>query len=334
MKRALIIVNTGTPDSPRPEDVRAYLKSFLSHPRIVPTNPLLWKVILNGFILRKRSVASSRKYETIWSGDGFKFPHDMKELADKLEGSYAASGDDVVVRYAMSFGKPSIESVMKSVREEGCERLSVLPLYPQNAFSQAFIVADQVKECASRTGWGGSYEIIGDYSDNETYLRAIADSIRAAGFDASDGDRIIMGFHSIPKVDIEHGDTYDVTTARTCEWLAKELGIPDEQWARGFMCRFDKKRTWLEPYSPEVIDKWWYECFEGRLFYVCPNFSIDCLETYYDVVGVLQVMWRGRMLARDVKPRKDLFVYVPCLGASDRHVDVVRDVVDNPSRFL
>ena len=334
MKRALIIANTGTPDSPRPEDVRAYLKSFLSHPRIVPTNPLLWKVILNGFILRKRSVASSRKYETIWSGDGFKFPHDMKELADKLEGSYAASGDDVVVRYAMSFGKPSIESVMKSVREEGCERLSVLPLYPQNAFSQAFIVADQVKECASRTGWGGSYEIIGDYSDNETYLRAIADSIRAAGFDASDGDRIIMGFHSIPKVDIEHGDTYDVTTARTCEWLAKELGIPDEQGARGFMCRFDKKRTWLEPYSPEVIDKWWYECFEGRLFYVCPNFSIDCLETYYDVVGVLQVMWRGRMLARDVKPRKDLFVYVPCLGASDRHVDVVRDVVDNPSRFL
>ena len=325
--RGVIIANTGSPDSPHPEDVAAYLERFLSNPRIVPMNPIVWKRILHAFVLPKRSILSGKKYETIWNEEGFKFINDHRELARKLEQSFRDDGEDVSVRAAMSFGKPSIESAMSELRAAGCDELVVLPLYPQNAFSQASVVADEVSKAAALIDWSGPLEVVGDYSENELYLQAIAESVRASGFDPSRGDRLIMGFHSIPKTDVDRGDTYEATTSATCAWLANELNIPDGQWALGYQCRFDKRRKWLEPYSHEILDAWWQEGFDGRVFYVCPNFSVDCLETYYDVEGVMKTVWLGRSIESGRKIRRDSFVYIPCLGTTDAHVSVIRDVL-------
>ena len=334
MKRGIIIANTGSPDAPTPEAVEVYLRQFLSHPRICPMRPFIWKFILNRHILPSRRVSSAEKYAGIWKDGGFQFIRDHEELARKLERALNERGEDVRVLSAMSFGNPSIESAMHTLRKEGCEKLTVLPLYPQSAFSQAYIVADEVRANAQSTGWEDASEIIGDYSRNERYLESVAASIGAAGFDASRGDRIIFGFPSIPRVDVERGDTYEQMVNLTCDTLADRLSIPREQWAIGFQCQFDKGRTWLEPFSPTVLRAWVEEGFAGRLFYACPNFSVDCLETYRDVDVVLRTQWDALLHERGTKTPESSFTYVPCLNASDEHVEVLVDVISNPICFI
>ena len=322
-KTGIILANTGTPDSPAPEDVRRYLEQFLSNPRIVPMNKRAWWLILHLFILPSRKNSSSEKYKTIWTDEGFAFIRDHMALARAVQHAYDASEIDVSVECAMSFGNPSIENVMRHLRDIGCEKLIVLPLYPQNAFSQASIVADAVELHALSTGWQDAYELIGDYSDNETYLAAIADSIQAAGFDTG-RDRLLMSFHSIPRTDVEQGDTYGANVRSTCLDIARKLGLDSESWAQAFQSRFDKGRAWLGPFTGEVLQKWAKEELDGRLFVACPNFSVDCLETYYDIDTIMRNTWAELHQGRSDCPE---FVYVPCLGASKAHVNVIMDVL-------
>ena len=325
-KRGIVIANTGSPDNPSPEAVAEYLERFLSHPRIVPMNEKAWNLIRRRFIIPSRSVKSSQKYELIWTDEGFTFIRDHEVLARKLADAFAQRGEKVAVGFAMSFGKPSIPRTLEMLRDAQCDSIEVLPLYPQNAFSQAYVVADQVREALDELACGVDCKIIGDYSANRLYRAALADSVRAAGFDPERGDRLLMAFHSIPRSDIEEGDTYGWTTRETCFGLAHELGIPDSQWAQGFQSRFDKGRKWLDPFVSQVLIKWAGEGFDGRLFVVCPNFSVDCLETHYDIVLSLRFQWY------EILEREDLEIF--CLGASDEHVEVILDVLDNPTSYL
>lgn len=333
-KRGIVIVNTGSPDNPSPEAVGEYLERFLSHPRIVPMNEKAWSIIRRLFIIPSRSKESAKKYEVIWTDEGFTFTRDHDLLAKKVARALAGRGEKAAVAFAMSFGKPDIETVLGKLRDAGCDSLAVLPLYPQNAYSQAYIVADQVRDALASLEWDVDCAIIGDYSTNETYLKALADSIRDAGFDPSRGDRLLMAFHSIPRVDVENGDTYAATTKATCLALARSLSIPDKQWVQGFQSRFDKGRKWLDPFVPQILEAWAKEGFDGRLFFVCPNFSVDCLETHYDVELVLRFKWYELLEKNDIDLFDDSFVYVPCLGASDAHVEVILDVLEHPTSYL
>ena len=329
-RTGIILANTGTPDSPAPEDVRNYLEQFLSNPRIVPMNKRAWWLILHLFILPSRKNSSGEKYKTIWTDEGFAFIRDHKTLAYAVQQAYNASGADVAVECAMSFGNPSIENVMRRLHDIGCERLIVLPLYPQNAFSQASIVTDAVELHAPSTGWQDAYEFIDDYSSNEAYLAAIADSIQKAGFD-TDRDRLLMSFHSIPRTDVERGDTYGTNVRLTCLDIARRLGLDDKSWAQAYQSRFDKGRAWLGPFTGEVLQKLAEEEFDGRLFVVCPNFSVDCLETYYDIDNIMRNAWAELHRGRGDCPE---FVYVPCLGASEAHVNVIMDVLKRSGAAL
>ena len=326
-RRAVIIANTGTPDEPTPEAVGVYLRQFLSHPRICPMNPLVWKFILNCFILPKRRVASAAKYQTIWTAEGSQFLNDHLALAQKLTERYRASGEDIEVAVAMSFGNPSIPDVMGRLHEEGFEQLFVLPLYPQNAFSQAGIVADDTAACAARTGWAGRYQMVGDYSANELYLHAIADAVRDAGFDAAAGDHLLMSYHSIPVVDVQNGDTYSDTTKATSSRVAELLGLERDQWSISYQCRFDKERDWLTPFIHSVLADLAEKGVGGRLFVVCPNFSVDCLETYYDIGHEVMPEWAELLEKNGGSVERTPLVYVPCLNATDAHADVIMDVL-------
>ena len=328
VKTGLLLVNTGTPDSPDPKDVRAYLKQFLGNKRIVPVNPVVWFFVLRLFILPHRGMTSGRKYETIWTEKGSPFILDHAALCEKLTRSFAEEGANVVADFAMSFGNPSVESRMRALREAGCEKLVVMPFYPQHAFSQASIVRDDVEACQAKTGWTGKWSFVEDYSANPVYLQAIADSVLAAGFDPTGTDRLLMSFHSIPCVDVENGDTYKETVDATCAAVAKLLGLEEGRWARGFQCRFDKEREWLTPFTQNVLSGWAEEGFSGRLFMVCPNFAVDCLETYYDIGHQFKPHWQDEVRRNggdDDDPNR--FVYVPTLGSTDAHVQVVRSVV-------
>lgn len=324
-KRGIVIVNTGSPAAPTPEAVRAYLRDFLSDPRICPINPLCWKLILNAFILPKRSVASAQKYASIWTPDGSPLTLIMGLLASRLQSVLdVADGGQSVVRCAMSYGAPSLEEAVEELYEAGVEELVVMPLYPQSAFSTTMVVRDKVEELILKRECRLSVCIVEHYAECDAYIEAIARSIHASGFDPS-RDKVLFAFHSIPMKDIEAGDTYPDQVFSSATAIAARVGALEGCWSVGFQCRFDKSRRWLGPYIVESMEHLYDNVRpgQGRLFVVAPNFSIDCLETLFDI----EVELRQTFFQRYPDAKKEDFVYVPCLNDSDDQVALLTSLI-------
>lgn len=325
-KLGVVLANTGTPDSPDPAAVGAYLEAFLQDPRIAPAMPsALWRRIVTRHIVPVRSTRSAAKYWTIWDGSDFPLRTLTANLAQKLESHLCSSGIQAAVRPGMSYGAPSLEDACEALRAEGCTHIHVLPLYPQTAFSTTGAVQDAALRAQDTLGFP-HVEVGGSYAEDALYIQALASAIRQAGFDAQAGDMLFFGFHSIPLTDIRHGDTYEAQVRSTCALVARALQLNDAAWTLGFQCRFDKARKWLTPFAKEELANLAARGLRGRLFYVCPNFAIDCLETLYDVPHELAPLYLGP----NNLPR-DRFVYVPCLNDSDAHVQVLANVLGAPA---
>lgn len=312
-KSGIVIANTGSPAEATPEAVRTYLQEFLTDPRICPMPAVLWNVILNAFILPRRSVTSAAKYERIWEPGGSPLAVRMASLAQKLD---AASGDATSVRYAMSYGSPSMKDALRELREDGCTELAVISLYPQSAFSTAGVVQDKLQVALDALDWHPPLRFVERYAERDEYLDAIVASIVNAGF--TEDDKLLMTFHSIPMRDIRNGDTYDEQACATAEAVAERLGLAADQWALGYQSRFDKSRAWLGPTTGEALDALGST---ERLFVVAPNFSIDCLESIYDIDRVLRERVLDAQLAHS-------FHYIPCLNDTDAHVRLLQTIIE------
>lgn len=322
----ILLVNTGTPSAPRPRAVRRYLGRFLMDKRIAPMNRVAWWFILHLLILPKRGRASAKKYESIWTEEGSPLAVAHAKLVRGLSAELEARGIDASVRCSMSYGHPSAREALRALREEGCTRLVVMPLYPQAAYSTTEAAVDGVMRALKRLRWDVPCDIVRNYCDERLYARAVAASIRHAGFEADSTDRLLFSFHSIPLADIEAGDSYELKTGASSLKIANELGLERNRWTIGYQCRFDKGREWLSPYTPDALARW-AEAGTGRVFLVCPNFAVDCLETLYDVDRELKPHYLQKMREAGREPFDGCFVYVPCLGASKAHAKVLAGVL-------
>lgn len=306
-KVGVVIANTGTPAAPTKKAVRKYLSQFLMDPRICPMPRPIWWMLLHTVILGKRSKASAEKYRTIWTAAGSPMTVAYEALERGLADYYAERGLAVEVRAAMSYGKPSLKQAVKELKDAGCTRLVVLPMYPQSAFSTTSSVADGVARAVRRARWKHPVDFIDEYSENPVYIRAIAASVRNAGFSEERGDRLLFSYHSIPLKDIEAGDTYELQTGATSLAVAGELGLDRRSWTISYQSRFDKGRTWLAPFTrPTLVRLARAAEPNSRLFLVCPNFAVDCLETLYDVPHELEPIYRaalaGEIVDADEEP--------------------------------
>lgn len=322
----VLLVNTGTPDEPKPRAVRKYLGKFLMDRRIAPMNRACWWLILHLCILPRRGTVSAGKYAKIWTADGSPFAVAHDRLRSGVEAALRAEGVDAHVRCGMSYSDPSVLDCLRELKDAGCTRLVVLPLYPQSAHSTTGSVSDSVHAGLARTRWNVPMQFIERYSDNDAYVSAIAASVEAAGFAAEAGDRLLFSFHSIPLKDIEAGDTYELETGSTSLSVAGALGLARTQWTIGYHCRFDKGREWLSPFSRDVLARW-AEAGAGRVFVVCPNFAVDCLETLYDIEFELKPFFLDQACAAGREAAEGDFVYVPCLDRSRAHVNVLANVL-------
>lgn len=323
----IMLVNAGVPDSPKTKDVRRYLRRYLSNPRIRPMGKARWALVLNLGILPKGSRSNSAKYARIWTDRGSPYMLAHEALERGLNAYYAQTGRDVVARIGMTYGDPSISSALLSLKAEGATKIIVLPLYPQSGFSTTEVVRDGVSRAFRETGWSVPYKFIDGYGEHPTYLKAIAASIIRQGFDPESDDRLLFSYRSIPLSDIEAGDDYELQVDASSLAIAGELGIERRRWSIGYQCYLDIDRTWLKPYSADILVRWAERC-EGRTFLVCPNFAVDCLETLYDIpCEMLPAFAAGRRNA-GLAYRKGDFVYVPCLGKSKAHLRVLIDVLD------
>lgn len=324
-KLGIILGNTGTPASPKPDDVEAYLQKFLMDPHVRPMPKILWSALLHFKILPKRKFSSAAKYESIWTSEGSPLIFHQRKLAARLQQrleEMAQKGTvpaNIMVRSAMSYSEPSFHMVLQEMKEHDIGRIILIPLYPQSNFSSTNAVVDAFRHALKQMKWDPEIAIVNHYADQKAYIKAIAQSIRDAGFDPASNDRLVMSFHSIPQKDVRNGDTYPEQTEATHVAVAKELGMRPEQIAYGMQCVFGgHPERWVGPLTRDILSTWSHQDF-GRVFIVLPGFAVDCLETIYDVnqdfVPLFRRLSDGKVLHEVIR--------VPCLNESDAHVNVL-----------
>lgn len=288
-----------------------------------------WNYILNRKILPKRKFTSAAKYESVWTPEGSPLIVYQGRLAAKLQSriddqiAKGVAPQGTMVRCAMSYSGPSFETTLSEMREAGVTRVVLIPLYPQSSFSSSYAVIDAFRSTIAQMEWNPEIAIVDHYYEQPAYVRAIAASIRDAGYDPTSDDRLAMSFHAIPLKDMNNGDTYTKQTEATRVAIARELGMKPDRIAYGMQCVFGgHPERWTGPLTRDILSTWRNQDF-GRVFVVLPGFSIDCLETIYDTNQDIVPLFRRQ---GDGKMEHDV-IRVPCLNDSDAHVDVMMAVL-------
>src|SRR4051794_20572136 len=196
----VLLVNLGTPDSADAKGVRIYLKEFLSDPRVIEDQGLLWKLTLNGIILNTRPRRKARDYRKIWNTDKNESP--LKTItraqAEKLAKAIA-DHDHIMVDWAMRYGNPSIRSRIDAMTAAGCERLLVVPLYPQYSAATSATVCDEVFRVLGAMRAQPTLRVTPPYYDDPDYIEALAGSIKAhLNTLPFVPEAIVASFHGMP----------------------------------------------------------------------------------------------------------------------------------------
>lgn len=282
-KPCVLITNLGSPADPSPGSVRTYLREFLSDRRVIETNPLLWKPILEGIILRVRPRQSGEKYSMIWTENGSPLVHYTKEQANYLN---EVLGDRVHVEWAMRYGSPSIPEVMEKIYRAGYRRLLVVPLYPQYSQTVGGTAMDSVWKWALNSRDQFDLRVLRSFPEHPKYVEAVATAVenewaKKGRPNFAQGDKILFSFHSIPKAMSDDGDPYASECEATTKQLADRLGIGADQLVLTYQSVFGPAE-WLKPATIDTVAEV-AEAGANRVDVVCPGFVSDCLETLEEI---------------------------------------------------
>jgi protoporphyrin/coproporphyrin ferrochelatase len=306
----VLLVNLGTPDAPDAKAVRRYLKQFLTDPRVIEKRGLLWKLILNGVILPIRSRRKARDYKRIWNNDKNESPFKTitRSQAEKLAGILQPLGKHVIVDWAMRYANPSIASRLEALIARGCDRILVMPLYPQYAAATTATVADEVFRYLMGLRRQPALRILPAYYDDPYYIEVLASSLkaelRALPFKP---DAILLSYHGMPKDCVLKGDPYEAQCVRTTELLRAQLGLDEDKLMITFQSRFGRAR-WLEPYTIKTV-KALAKKGVKNLVVLTPGFSADCIETLEEIA-----IENAHVFKRS---GGENFAAIPCLNDSE-----------------
>lgn len=316
----VILVNLGTPDSPTPPAVRTYLKEFLSDPRVVEIPKLLWWPILNGIILNTRPKKSAAKYASIWQKEGSPLKVWTEKQAKLLKGLLGEQhpGARLKVGYAMRYGQPAIDSVMRAMKADGCNRFLIVPLYPQYASSTTGSVFDAVGATLARWRDQPSLRTIRSFHDHPSYIAALAGQVKKHWQEQGRGDHLLLSFHGIPQVCSDQGDPYQQQCQETGTMLAQALGLRPDEYTISFQSRFGPSQ-WLQPYTSEILHRLGQQKI-GKLDVICPGFTSDCLETLEEIA----IEGKAEFLAADGKDYR----YIPCLNDAPNWIATLAEIVN------
>jgi protoporphyrin/coproporphyrin ferrochelatase len=315
----VLLVNLGTPDTADTRGVRVYLKEFLSDPRVIEDQGLLWKLVLNGIILRTRPARKARDYRKIWNAENNESP--LKTItraqSDKLAAAIS-DHDHVAVDWAMRYGNPSIASRIDALVAQGCDRLLVVPLYPQYSAATSATVCDEVFRVLGRMRSQPTLRVTPPYYDDPDYIEALAVSIDTHLSSLSFKPEIIVAsFHGMPQKYVDRGDPYENQCIATTESLRKRLKLDASRLVLTFQSRFGFDE-WLKPYTDKTLEKLAKKGVK-RIAVVTPGFSADCLETLEEIAQENAEIFRHN--------GGEQFAYIPCLNDSDPGMDVIRQLV-------
>ena len=316
-KTGVLIINLGTPNSTGWFDIRRYLKEFLSDRRVIEVNPFFWQIILNLFILTFRPSKTAKAYKKIWMKDKNMSPlryyteMQSKKLNEKI------GNENLIVDYAMRYGDPSIKSKIVNLKNNGCENLVVLPLYPQYASATTATVCDEVYKSLSKMRWQPSLQIIPHYESEPLYINAVCNSIENKINQINwKPDLIMASYHGIPKKYFEKGDPYHCYCHKTTRLVSEKLNskIPI---VTTFQSRFGPQE-WLQPYTDKTLESLPKEG-KKNILVICPGFASDCIET------LEEISMEGK--ASFIEKGGKNFDFVSCLNDNDDHIELFKFLI-------
>ena len=315
-KTGVLIINLGTPDSTSWWDIRKYLKEFLSDKRVIEANPIIWKIILNLFILTFRPSKTAHAYKKIWIKESNESPllHFTKSQAIKLNGQI---GDNkTIVDFAMRYGNPSIKSKLYKLKDLGCEDIIILPLYPQYAAATTATVCDEVYRSLMEMRWQPSLKIVSHYESEPMYIDALINSIEKKLKEINwKPDLIISSYHGIPKSYFDKGDPYHCYCHKTTRLMKEKFSKIEIQTT--FQSRFGPQE-WLTPYTDKTLEALPSKGIKNILV-ICPGFASDCVETLEEI----NIQGRESFVEKGGKN----FDLIPCLNDNSDHIKLFKKLV-------
>jgi len=317
----ILLISLGTPEPPTARALRPYLRQFLSDRRVVEIPRALWWPILNGIVLNTRPGKSAGRYAKIWTAEGSPLAVHTGRQA-RLLGGYLGERTKapLEVEWAVRYGRPTVEEKMRALRERGCERVLVIPLYPQYAASTTGSAYDAVGAALSHMRNVPALRVVKHFHDHSGYIQALAQSIRDHWMVSGRPDRLVMSFHGVPRFMLDRGDPYHCECQKTARLLAEALALKPEQYLVAFQSRFGRAR-WLTPYTMSAVAELG-ERKIGRIDVVCPGFVSDCLETLEEIAIEAKAAFL-RAGGRE-------FQYIACLNERDDWMRALTDIaLDN-----
>lgn len=314
----ILLVNLGTPEAATPAALRPFLREFLSDPRVVEINRTLWLPVLHAFVLRSRPAASAKRYARVWSSDGSPLLVHTKRQAAMLRGYVGERiKTRIEVEYAMRYGQPSIARSIDALKARGCDRILVVPLYPQYAASTTASVFDAVAAALQRMRNIPAVRFVKHFHHHAGYVKALAQSVRDYWMQSGRPDQLVMSFHGVPRFTLDKGDPYHCECQVTARLLAHELGWGSERYRVSFQSRFGRAE-WLKPYTADVLTELG-RAKTGRVDVICPGFVSDCLETLEEIALEGKSFFLGA--------GGETFHYIPCLNERDDWLKALTDIV-------
>jgi ferrochelatase len=317
-KIGVLLLNLGTPDGTDYWSVRRYLSEFLSDRRVIETHPLIWQPILQGVILSVRPQKSGANYARIWDSEANDSP--LRVTTKRQTAALQARlGPDILVDFAMRYGNPSTASRLKALRDAGCTRILLAPLYPQYSATTTATANDKAFDAMKSMRWQPAVRTLPPYFERPDYIAALARSLTDGLAELDfEPDVILTSYHGMPQSYLERGDPYYCQCLKTTRLLREHLGWDKDRLKVTFQSRFGPTK-WLEPATADVLAE--LGRAKKKVAVIAPAFSVDCIETLEEmaITGREQFEHAGG----------EHFAYVPCLNDSDAGMEMLEAVVRN-----
>lgn len=308
----VLLINLGTPDGADVGSVRRYLAEFLSDRRVVEIPPILWQPILRGVVLTTRPKKSAHAYQQVWTNDGSPLAAITRDQTEALKGAF---GPGVLVDYAMRYGQPAIADRLQAMKDAGCDRILIAPLYPQYCGATTATANDKAFAHLAKMRWQPAIRTLPPYHDDAHYISALKESIEA-GIAALDFEPevLVASFHGMPLRTLMLGDPYHCQCRKTARLLGEAMG---RELVVTFQSRFGPAK-WLGPATDEVLMELGKNGTR-RLAIFAPGFSADCLETLEELAIRGKEEFEGAGGTH--------FAYLPCLNASETGIRMLQSII-------
>ena len=316
----VLVVNLGTPDATDAASVRRYLREFLSDTRVIEDQGLLWKFVLNAIVLTTRPRRKAIDYEKIWNRERNESPLKTvtRSQAEKLRATLEPIDPTIVVDWAMRYGNPPLDSRIEALAKAGCERILLLPLYPQYAAATTATVCDAAFAALAKLRDQPALRVVPPYFDEPVYIEALAASIEAELKRLPFKPELILAsFHGIPKSYVEEGDPYPDHCQATVRLLRERLKLDDGKLMLTYQSRFGRAE-WLQPYTDKTVESLAQRGVKN-LAVVMPGFAADCLETLEEIA-----VENAHIFTQN---GGENFAAIPCLNDSEGGMAVLSDLV-------